>query len=98
MPVKLVVGRHYSDKVRLLEPRFKRWTFQRAERWALRRADAVVAQGFEGFGAEVRGSYQRVVEAGGKEFENLLKSLDLTSQQEGVIRQKAISEAASSFQ
>jgi hypothetical protein len=48
---------------------------------------AMLAQGAEGFLAEARASYQRVVEAGGKDFENLIKLLELTPQQESKVRQ-----------
>src|SRR5207237_189456 len=54
------------------------------------RFGALIAQGFEGFGQEVRASVQRVVEAGGQDFENLLKMLVLTPEQESHIRQKAM--------
>jgi hypothetical protein len=50
---------------------------------------ALLAQGFEGFAAEARASYERVVGAGGKEFEALIRMLSLTSEQESGIRQKA---------
>lgn len=53
------------------------------------RFGAFLAQGFESFGQEARASYQRVVEAGGKDFENLLKMLQLSPEQESKIRQEA---------
>jgi hypothetical protein len=51
---------------------------------------AMLAQGFEGFAAEAKASYQRVVEAGGKDFENLIKMLQLTAAQESKVRQIAM--------
>lgn len=50
---------------------------------------ARLAQGFEGFAAEARASYERVLGAGGKEFEQFLGKLQLTPEQESTIRQKA---------
>ena len=50
---------------------------------------ALVAQGFEGFAAEAKASYERVIGGGGKEFESLIKLLQLTAEQESRIRQKA---------
>ncbi len=49
----------------------------------------ILAQGFEGFAAEVRASFDRVINGGGKEFDQLLAKLQLTPEQEGRIRQKA---------
>ena len=51
---------------------------------------AMLAVGFEGFGQEVRASYQRVVEDGGKEFEGFIKMLDLSPQQESRVRRIAM--------
>lgn len=50
---------------------------------------ALLAQGFEGFAAEARASYERVIGGGGKEFESLIKLLQLTAEQESRIRQRA---------
>lgn len=50
---------------------------------------AMLAQGFEGFAAEARASYQRVVGQGGKDFENLIKILQLTPEQESAVRRIA---------
>jgi hypothetical protein len=49
----------------------------------------LLAQGFENFGAEAKASFKRVVEAGGKDFDKLIQSLDLTPEQESKVRQKA---------
>jgi hypothetical protein len=49
----------------------------------------LLAQGFENFGAEAKASFKRVVEAGGKDFDNLIKMLQLTPEQESKVRQKA---------
>ena len=51
---------------------------------------AMLAVGFEGFGQEVRASYQRVVEEGGKEFDGFIKMLDLSAQQEARVRRIAM--------
>ena len=53
------------------------------------RVGLMLAQGFEGFGQEIKGAFRRVVEDGGKEFDELLKMLRLTPEQESRIRQKA---------
>ncbi len=53
------------------------------------RLGAAIAQGFENFGAEARASYERVVGAGGKDFDALIKTLQLTPEQESKVRQKA---------
>ena len=50
---------------------------------------AMLAQGIEGFAAEVRASFHRVVDGGGKEFEDLIKMLQLTPEQESKVRQLA---------
>ncbi|HMN40590.1 MAG TPA: hypothetical protein PKE29_07060 [Phycisphaerales bacterium] len=52
------------------------------------RLGAMLAGGFENFGAEARASYERVVGAAGKDFENLIKMLVLTPEQESKVRQK----------
>ena len=49
---------------------------------------AMLAQGFEGFAAEVRASFQRIT-GGEKDFENLIKMLVLTPEQESKVRQLA---------
>jgi hypothetical protein len=54
------------------------------------RLGTVIAMGFENFAAEARASYERVVGAGGKEFDALLKNLQLTPEQDAKIRQKAL--------
>jgi hypothetical protein len=53
------------------------------------RFGAVIAQGFENSGTEVRASFDRVVGAGVKEFDALIKMLQLTPEQEATVRQKA---------
>ncbi len=50
---------------------------------------SMVAAGAEGFVAEARASFQRIVNGGGQEFEALIKMLALTPQQEGRVRQIA---------
>ncbi len=52
------------------------------------RLGATIAQGFEGFGQEVKASYDRVFASGAREFEDLIKHLDLTPEQESKVRQK----------
>lgn len=53
------------------------------------RLGAMLAQGFEGFALEAKASYERVVGAGGKEFERFLAKLQLTPEQDSHIRQRA---------
>lgn len=52
------------------------------------RFGAMIAQGFEGFGLEVKASYERVFADRSKEFDELLRHLDLTPEQESKVRQK----------
>lgn len=54
------------------------------------RIGAALAQGFEGFGLEVKASYERVFADRNKEFEELLQHLDLSPEQESKVRQKVI--------
>lgn len=54
------------------------------------RLGAALAQGFEGFGLEVKASYERVFADRNKEFEELLQHLDLTPEQESKVRQKVL--------
>lgn len=54
------------------------------------RIGAALAQGFEGFGLEVKASYERVFADRNKEFEELLQHLDLTPEQESKVRQKVL--------
>ncbi len=49
---------------------------------------AMLAQGFEGFAAEAKASFQRIT-GGEKDFENLIKMLVLTPEQESKVRQLA---------
>lgn len=58
---------------------------------------SMIAAGAEGFVAEARASFQRIVDGGGQEFEALIRMLALTPQQEGRVRQIATEQFSKTY-